>query len=128
MKNFSLSLLPLRLAVSRLDSMSPIPFEALKAEFWSLTHTGSELSVVAEEEVIPHNWHSERGWRCLQVNGPLEFDMIGVVSSISSVLADAQIPIFVISTYDTDYILIHQKHLDKGVAALQEAGHVVLSN
>ncbi len=107
--------------------MSPIPSQALKSEFWSLTRTGSELSVVTEEELIPQNWLSEKGWRCLRVNGPLEFDVIGVVSSISSILADAQIPIFVISTYDTDYILIHQQHLEKGIDALLQAGHLVSS-
>ena len=127
MNKFSLSILPLRLAVCRLDSRSPIPFEALKSEFWSLTRTGSELSLVTEEGAIPANWPSEKDWRCLRVNGPLEFDMIGVVSSISSALADAAIPIFVISTYDTDYILIHQKHLEKGIEALLKAGHFVTS-
>jgi len=127
LNKFSLSVQPFRLAVCRLDSMSPIPSEALKTAFWSLTRTGSELSVVTEEEGAPQNWPSEKGWRCLRVDGPLEFDVIGVISSISSVLADAQIPIFVISTYDTDYILIHQKHLEKGITALQKAGHIVLS-
>lgn len=125
MKTLSLSLMPEILAVCRLAADAPLPFEALQGEFWAVTRTADELSVIIPEGYVPAGWQAEKGWRCLKVLGPLEFDIVGVVSSISSVLAGADIPIFVISTYDTDYILINQNHIDRAVQALKEAGHSI---
>ena len=67
----------------------------------------------------------ETGWRCLVVEGPLEFTQVGVLASLVQPLAEAQISIFVLSTYDTDYLLVKEHHLDNALAALRAAGHTV---
>ena len=65
------------------------------------------------------------GWCCLAVAGPLEFTEIGILASLAKPLADSQVSIFVLSTYDTDYLLIKETQLDKTIEALQAAGHTV---
>jgi hypothetical protein len=80
---------------------------------------------VCDESVVPAGIRSERGWKALRVRGPLPFDLVGVVASISGPLAGAGAPAFVISTYDTDYILVSSEDLPRAVSSLRAAGHVV---
>ena len=101
---------PWRLAVCRLPADAPLPawvFHA-EAEFYSLTRTPWELSVVCSEDDLPPSVHEhvERGWRAFTIEGPLPFTLTGVVSGLTSPLAAAGIPVFVISTFDTDYLLV----------------------
>src|SRR5262249_57285589 len=101
---------PWRLAVCRLPADAPIPAWVLHAEaaFWSITRTPTEMSVVCPEDDLPPSVERdvERGWRALEVVGPLPFDLVGVVSGLTSPLAAAGIPVFVLSTHDTDYLLV----------------------
>ena len=101
---------PWRLAVCRFPADAPLPawvFHA-EAEFWSLTRTPDELSLVCPEDDLPPSvdTHVERGWRAFQVEGPIPFATTGVVSRLTAPLAAAGIGVFVISTYDTDYLLV----------------------
>jgi hypothetical protein len=101
---------PWRLAVCRFPADAPLPawvFHA-EAEFWSLTRTPDELSLVCPEDDLPPSvdTHVERGWRAFQVEGPIPFATTGVVSGLTAPLAAAGIGVFVISTYDTDYLLV----------------------
>ena len=99
-----------RLAVCRFDPDAALPAWVLHAaaEFWSITRTPQELSVVCSEDDLPPSvdHHVERDWRAFEVAGPLPFDLTGVVSALTTPLAAAGIPVFVISTYDTDYLLV----------------------
>ena len=101
---------PWRLAICRFAPDSALPAWVLHdaAEFWSITRTPHELSVVCSEDDLPPSVDRqvERDWRAFEVVGPLPFDLTGVVSGITSPLAAAGIPVFVISTYDTDYLLV----------------------
>ena len=119
-----LSVLPMELAVWKLppDAAFP-PFCA--AGFWSVTRTGEELSMVSDPALVPPGVPSETGWRCLAVKGPLAFDMIGVVAALSVPLGDADISIFVLSTFDTDYLLVKGHQLELACAVLQRAGHEI---
>jgi hypothetical protein len=94
-------------------------------QFFSLTRTADELSVVSLSSDVPEGTKSEAGWRCLRVEGPLPFEMTGVLAELSRPLAEAGIPIFVVSTYDTDYLLVKAGDLGKAYATLRDAGHVV---
>ncbi len=112
---------PWRLAVCRLPAESPLPAWVLHAEasFWSITRTPAELSVVcAEDDLPPSVDRVERGWRALEVVGPLPFDLTGIVSGLTSPLAAAGIPVFVLSTYDTDYLLVRSADLGRASAIL----------
>jgi hypothetical protein len=83
------------------------------------------LSVVCPEENVPVDVTSERGWRCLRVAGRLKFSSVGILSSMVKPLAEASISVFVVSTFDTDYLLVKAGSFEPAVKALQEAGHHV---
>lgn len=90
--------------------------------FTSVTRTTTEISVVCETECVRVSCKEEKGWSLLMVEGPLDFGMIGVLSSISAPLAAAGISIFVLSTFDTDYILLKESVLDHAVEVMRKAG------
>jgi hypothetical protein len=122
MRQLSLSLLPGRLAVCRLGPNEAIPRWVFSASFWSVTRTDEELSLILPEELVPSGWKAEKGWRCLKVLGPLDFSITGIIASLSTPLARAGIPIFTISTYDTDYLLVRSGDVDRAKEVLAEHG------
>jgi len=124
-KALMLRVLPLRFAVCRLLSGEMVPGWLYGLSFWAATRTDDELSVVLPEENVPADWLAERGWRCLKVQGPLDFGLTGVLASLTVPLAGAGIPIFAISTYDTDYFLVHDADLSRAIEALSLHGHLV---
>ncbi|MCL2834154.1 MAG: ACT domain-containing protein [Treponema sp.] len=89
-------------------------------EFYSVTKTYDELSIVAPSGSHTGFFRAETGWRIFKVEGTLDFSLIGVLSGISTILAYANISIFVISTYDTDYIMIKKEKVDEAVKVLRE--------
>jgi hypothetical protein len=111
------------LAVCRLACDAPVPAGLLDRSFFCATRTAEELSLVCPEDCAPDAAVIERGWIALQLQGPFPFSLTGVLSSFLQPLALAQIPIFAISTFDTDHVLIKQANLDQAVAVLNAAGH-----
>ena len=79
--------------------------------------------MVCPERRVPEGVRRQGGWRCLAVRGPLPFELTGVLASLASPLAAAAVPIFAVSTFDTDYLLIPGDDLEAAVAALDAAGH-----
>jgi hypothetical protein len=112
-------------AVCRLEPDAPIPPWATAGNFFSITRTGDELSVVCPQEVVPEGVKCERGWRCLRVAGTIPFSVVGVLASLTAPVADAGISVFAISTFDTDYLLVKEKDLAVAMDALRGFGHVV---
>lgn len=125
MSGLSLHVLPERLAVCRLAPDAPVPAQPGGAGFWSVTRTSDELSVVLPEETVPSEWEAETGWRCLKVQGPLDFGLTGILASLATPLAEVGVPIFALSTYDTDYVLVKESDLEKAKRALSANGHRV---
>jgi hypothetical protein len=116
------------LAVCRLAPGARIPALALEGEFVCVVRTRDELSIVCREDVctenrVPDGAPVERGWVALKLEGPFPFSMTGVLASFVQPLAEAQVPIFAISTFDTDYVLAMRKNLEQAVVALGAAGH-----
>lgn len=95
-------------------------------EFWSLTQTTDELSLVCPENHVRGDVRSENGWRVLKLEGTFPFEQTGVLSSVLSPLGEAGIGIFAISTFDTDYVLIKAGAIAAAVDVLQRAGHRIL--
>lgn len=93
----------------------------------SVTRTAAELSVVCAEDAVPDGVTAERGWRALEAQGPFAFTLTGVLASLLVPLADAGVPIFALSTFDTDYVLVPAARAEDAVTALREAGHDVAS-
>lgn len=123
--HLSLMLLPSTLAICRLEPAAALPAWAAAGSFYAVTRTSEELSVVCEQHLVPADVTCQRDWRCLQVAGPLDFALTGVLARLAAPLADAAIPIFVISTYDTDYLLVQANQLAATADALRAAGHAV---
>jgi hypothetical protein len=120
-----LEVLPWVLALCRLGADAALPDWALSSAFLSITRTNDELSVVCPQEVVPAEVRCEKGWKCLRVEGPLDFSEVGILASLTAVLAAADVSLFAISTFDTDYLLVKDVDLERGVTALREAGHRV---
>ena len=79
------------------------------------------------EDAAPQGEHVriEPDWRALEVAGPLDFTMVGVMAALTAPLADVDVSVFVVSTYDTDYVLVHAAALERAIEALRAAGHAV---
>lgn len=125
MKPLTLSLAPGRLAVCRLpeDSSPAEVAAALGPGFWALVRTPAELSLVCPEDSAPAAASAETGWRALEVQGPLDFGLTGILASLAAPLAEAGVSIFAVSTFDTDYVLVRESALETAQDALTRAGH-----
>lgn len=117
-KILTMKLLNNKYGVCRLDKNELIPTWPQNSDFFSITKTSDELSIVCSQDDIPDDIKCEKDWRMLKILGPLDFSLIGILSSISTILAQKGISIFAISTYDTDYILVKNKDIDNAIAAL----------
>ncbi|MDY0236466.1 MAG: ACT domain-containing protein [Gudongella sp.] len=124
--SLTMKLLKDEYGVARLDVLDEVPKWVVKGEFYSITKTEDELSILCSEIDIPSDVKCERNWRILKVEGPLDFSLVGILSSISAVLAKVKISIFVISTFDTDYILVKDKDLAKSIESLRNGGYNII--
>ena len=124
MLKHTLTILPQKYAVCRLEPNGPIPYWALLGDdFVSLTRTRSELSIACLQENVPEEIQAERGWRCAKVEGSFAFSVAGVHVSLAIPLAQANISILAIATYETDHLLIKEEDLERAVQVLEAAGH-----
>ena len=121
--SLTLSLLPGKLMICRLEPKAIIPDWADAAGFVSITRTSDELSIVCLEAGVPAGVKADRGWRCFKVEGPLDLSLTGVLASLLGPLAEARINIFAISTFDTDYVLVKEDKVSRAAEALRQAGH-----
>ena len=112
-------------SVCRLDACAEIPWWAFSAQFVSMTRTGNELSVVCRQDLVPEGTRAEKGWMCFEVAGVLDFSLTGIMADLSGILAKAKISLFVVSSYDTDFILVKQENTAAAIAAFTSAGHTV---
>ena len=122
MRALRLAVLPGEFSVWRLAADAQLP-SLESGSFLSMTRTQDELSVVSLSADVPAGAKAEIGWRCLKVEGPLSFETTGVLAELSAPLARAKIPIFVVSTYDTDYLLVKAADLDRACTTLRDEGH-----
>ena len=115
-------------AIVRLAPDAPVPdwaslSNSTEGEFTSITRTTDELSIVCPAENLPADVHSPHHWICLKLEGPFPFEQTGVLLSFIEPLSSSGVPIFAVSTYDTDYVLIPEDRMGGVVDLLQAAGH-----
>lgn len=122
-RSLNFSRLPGSFAICRLAANAPVPEWALRGSFFSVTSTADELSIVCPGTQVPSEIVHENGWACLKLQGPFPFSETGILASFVRPLSERAIPIFAVSTFDTDYVLIKQDRLEKAVQALRDAGH-----
>jgi len=110
-------------AIVRLEPDAPIPDWAAQGEFTSISRSADELSIVCAATDIPSSIRDPQRWICLKLEGPFPFSLTGILLSFIQPLSDNAIPIFAVSTYDTDYVLIQEEFSEKALSILQQAGH-----
>ena len=119
-----IELLKDKFCVCKIDDVSQAN---IKSDFFFLANTDSEVSLVCKEVDAPKDSVAvDRSWRALRIVGTLDFSLVGILSKISTVLANAGVPIFAVSTYDTDYILIKEERVDKACRTLKKSGYSII--
>lgn len=112
--------------IVRLARDASVPEWATKGDFTSITRTADELSVVCPADNLPPEIHSPERWNCLKLQGPFAFSLTGVLLAFIEPLSTNGIPIFAMSTYDTDYVLIPEARMGGVVDLLCQAGHELI--
>lgn len=120
--SLELRLLTGRFAIAQLASDAPVP-DWVHGEVTCVARTPGELSILCAEDAVPEPVRANRGWRCLEVAGPLDFSEVGILASLTAALGAAGVSVFVFSTFDTDYVLIREEKLSNATKALQSSGH-----
>jgi len=121
----NLSVMDDEYSVCRLAPDAVLPDWSQQGDFYSISKTSEELSIVCQTHLVPDHVRSEAGWRIIKVEGPLDFALVGILANLSGILAERGISIFAISTFDTDYLLVKEKDLGRAVIALRDVGHDV---
>ena len=121
--NLVLSVLSETFTIHQLSPDVSIPEEILKCNYYSVSKTENELSLVCSEVIEVQSLQSSKGWKCIKVAGPLDFNLTGILAGISDILAQTNISIFAISTFDTDYILVRKHDLSSATSQLRQAGY-----
>lgn len=122
MTRLRIALLPHRLAVCRLDPDAALP-PWVRGEFTSVTRSAGELSIVCDDAAVPEGVRAERGWRLMMVEGPIPFEVTGVAAALVAPLAEARISVFLLATFDTDYLLVREEVFTRAAAVLRASGH-----
>ncbi len=95
-----------------------------KATLLSVTYTADELSIVCPQSLPPSDVQYEGSWKAIRIQGPLDFSLTGILVALAAPLAVAHIPIFALSTFDTDYILVKEENSERARGVLEEDGHI----
>ena len=119
----NLRVLPQHLAVVQLPPRSEIPEWVTRSDFFSVTSYSNELSIFCDESVVPSDRESLGGWRAFYVDGVIDLDLAGILTSLAVPLATKQISIFSISTHDTDFLVVRETDLEEAIEVLERAGH-----
>ena len=112
-----------KFSLSKFPVFAELPHVFMNAEMVFISRTEDELCVISPEFMAPTNVQQEAGWRCIRVQNQFSFNEVGVLASLATPLAQANIPILTISTFDTDYIFLMEENLVIATQALQRAGH-----
>jgi hypothetical protein len=121
-----LSILEETYIIHKLDQSTKLPEGLTDCEFYSLSNSQEELSLVCPDQILIQSENSSPNWKCLKVAGPLDLKLTGILAGLSDTLEKAKISIFAISTFETDYLLIQKQVLETAKTALKSAGYKFL--
>ena len=119
--------MPGKFAVCRLSADGPVPEWAWSGPFTSVTRTADELSIVCAADRVPEEHQPKSPWACFKLEGPFSFSEVGILASVIGPLAESGVPIFALSTFDTDYVLVDAENVKIALQALRDAGHQLVS-
>ncbi len=120
-----IEILPGMYAIHRMHPHEALPSQLLDGAPWFAARSERELSVVCRTDIQLDSRVTDSGWRTFRIAGTLDFDMVGVLSGLTGCLASAGIPVFVVSTFETDYFLVKQDRFESAISLLQDAGYRV---
>ena len=123
MTGLKLKLLDDTVSIHRFEESAEIPSKVFQSSFFNISKSDEELSIVCPSSLDLNSEQCNDDWSCIKVLGPLDFSLTGFLAKLSGVLAEAQISIFALSTYDTDYIFVKSVKVKEAVAALEGAGY-----
>jgi uncharacterized protein len=113
-------------SIYKFKNKAALPDWIYSSDFYSITKTIDELSVIAiQTEVVSEDFVSNNDWRILKISGLLDFSLVGILADVACTFKEKNIPIFTISTYNTDHILVKQQDLSIGLKALRDKGHKI---
>ena len=125
--SYRIFVLPEKYGVVKLDPGTEINTKGGNStELLAVIHTPEETTVVCQENIISPGKEVERGWRALKVGGTLGFELIGVLDSIITPLAENGVSVYTLSTYSTDFILVKANLLAKAIKVLKKAGFEIV--
>lgn len=112
-------------SVCKVEDLSQIDYSD---KFCFISKTDEELSLVCNTKLVPENTiECDNGWKGFRIRGILDFSLIGILSKISTLLAESKIGIFAVSTYNTDYIFTKEENFDKAINVLEDNGYKINS-
>lgn len=126
LSEMKLELLDDTFAIHRFSPSHMIPDEVFGEAVFGIVKTGEELSIVCRDSLDLSSEQCHRGWSCIKVSGPLDLNAVGILAALSKVLAEARINIFVMSTFDTDYMLVPAEKSSGAVTAIRMAGFRII--
>jgi hypothetical protein len=124
-RKFVIHQIPDRLAVVRMKPGSEVPSWAWTGPLSAVVRTADELTIVCDQTVVPGDLQSERDWVALMIEGPLPFAMTGVLYSLLEPLASSRISAFIVSTFDTDCVLVKATQAQQAKGILESEGHEI---
>ena len=124
--NLEFSVLPGCYAIVSRPAGDDIPEWFQWTAFATVAVTEDELSLVCPQENVPDAATASRNWRCLRITGSLDLSAVGILAEVSRLLAEHQVSVFAISTYQTDWVLVPAHQLDVACSALEKGGHRVI--
>lgn len=119
----NMKLLPGVYSVIQIKDISKIDFEKFSGSFFNLCITEDEISILLNQEYsdnIDGKINEKKDFKCLKIEGILDFDEIGIIARISNILTKEKISIFTVSTYNTDYILVNKNKIAHAIHVLKE--------
>lgn len=125
MNQLTFIVLPNEYALCRLDTNDAVPAWALSSSFYTISKTTDELSVVCETSCVPDGIKLDKDWRLLKIAAVLDLSLTGITAKFSTALANVDVNLCVIATYDTDYIMVKEEKLAVAIKALQREGFIV---
>ena len=122
--NMKLKRIPYGLTVCKVEDIYAVDMDS---DFYFLGKTDEEISLVCRTEDTPSlTIERDDGWRGFRIQGILDFSLIGILSKLSGILAEHEIGIFAVSTYNTDYILVKEENFERALSVLKSEGYVVV--
>lgn len=118
-----LEVLDIPFSIHRLAPGAAIPAPVHACTFHWIARTADETSIVCPSSIAVTGGRTESGWSCIKVTGPVDFAVTGLLADLSRALADAEISIFALSTFDTDYVLVPSSRIDEAEVVLRRAGY-----